>query len=83
MEFHCPKGDPEIRAACWCQIVATIVRDHRETPRARAPIPQLKPPVNRFSSQDMEHPEEADEFIALVRDLRSAPPRPDQPSNSR
>ena len=50
--------------------MAIIVRDHRETRRARAPIPHLKPPVNRFSSQDMEHPEEADDFIALVRDLR-------------
>jgi hypothetical protein len=35
----------------------------------------LKPPVNRFSSQDMDHPEEADQFIALVRSLRRIPSR--------
>ncbi len=50
--------------------MATVVRDHQETPRARTPIPQLRPPVDSFSYQDLSHPEEADEFIAEVRNLR-------------
>jgi hypothetical protein len=50
--------------------MAKIVRDSRDIPGPRIPIPQLRPPVSRFCYQDVEHPEEADEFIAMVRSLR-------------
>jgi hypothetical protein len=50
--------------------MAKIVRDSREIPQSRIPIAQLRPPVNHFCYQDVKHPEEADEFIAMVRSLR-------------
>jgi hypothetical protein len=51
--------------------MATIIRDPRELPPARTSIPNLKPPIHVFSSQDFENPEEADEFIAFVRSMRN------------
>jgi len=50
--------------------MAKIVRDSRDIPPSRIPIPHLRPPVYRFCYQDVENPEEADEFIAMVRSLR-------------
>jgi hypothetical protein len=50
--------------------MATIIRDHKDLPEVTAPVPGRKPPVLAFPYQDRECPDEADEFLAFIRELR-------------
>jgi hypothetical protein len=50
--------------------VATIVRDFKDFPEVTVPVPGRKPPVLSFPWQDRDHADEADEFLAFIRELR-------------
>ena len=54
--------------------MATVIRDFKDLPEVNAPVPGRKPPVLSFPYQDHEHPEEADEFLTFIRQLRGNSP---------
>jgi hypothetical protein len=57
----------------------TVMRDSMDLPEMNTTIPNRKPPVYSFPYQDCGQPDEADEFIAFIREMRGNSPLP-QPS---
>jgi len=58
--------------------MAKVVVDPKSLPDRAVPIPGAKPPVFSLPYKDLGHPEEVDEFLKLVREIRrqaSAPPK--------
>jgi hypothetical protein len=53
--------------------MASLIVDTKNLPERKSPIPGSKPPVNRFPHGEMEHPEEADAFRELIREIRHEP----------
>ncbi|MGD1071716.1 MAG: hypothetical protein ABSB15_16405 [Bryobacteraceae bacterium] len=50
--------------------MATIIRDLKDLPQVNVPVPGRKPLVLSFPYRDRGNPDEADEFLAFIRDLR-------------
>ena len=50
--------------------MARIIVDPNSFPERTIPIPGAKPPVYALPYKDLGHPEEVDEFLELVRELR-------------
>jgi hypothetical protein len=44
--------------------------DIRDVPDHTAPIPGLKPPVTQSIPREKEYPEEADDFMRTIREMR-------------
>ena len=61
--------------------MASLIIDTKNLPERKSPIPGSKPPVYRFPHGEAEHPEEADRFRELIREIRHEQmdrPRTDQ-----
>jgi len=57
--------------------MAKIVTDPSSLPERDVPIPGAKPPVFSLPSKNHGHPEEVDEFLKLIREIRrQGPTRP-------
>jgi len=50
--------------------MAKVVADPKSLPDRAAPIPGAKPPVFSLPYKDLGDPEEVDEFLKLVREIR-------------
>ena len=58
--------------------MAKIIHDPKELPERVVAIPGSKNAETTFPYQDWGHPEEVDEFLALIREIRGHTP-PKQP----
>jgi hypothetical protein len=54
--------------------MAKLILDLNSLPERIAPSPAIKPPVKSFPYRDLDHPEEADTFRVLIRELRRQSP---------
>jgi hypothetical protein len=61
--------------------MARVIRDFKDLPEVTAPVPGRKPPVLSFPYQDRDRPDEADEFLAFIRELRRNFPAPQPPAS--
>jgi hypothetical protein len=50
--------------------MAKLILDPKSLPERIAPSPAVKPAVKSFPYMDLDHPEEADTFRVLIRELR-------------
>jgi hypothetical protein len=55
--------------------MAKVVIDPKSLPDRAVPIPGAKPPVFSLPYKDLGHPEEVDEFLKLVREIRRQGPK--------
>jgi hypothetical protein len=55
--------------------MAKVVVDPKSLPDRVVPIPGAKAPVFSLPYKDLGHPEEVDEFLKLVREIRRQGPK--------
>jgi hypothetical protein len=75
-------SQPENPSASSCHnlSMATEIRDSKDLPEMNVTVPNRKPPVYSYPYQDCGQPDEADEFIAFIREMRQNSPALPQPS---
>ena len=52
--------------------MATVIRDFKNLPDVNAEVPGRKPVVLSFPFQDTGNPDEADEFLSFIHEMRKS-----------